>query len=329
MAEEAEQPIISKTEPTQTFEDHENTDAILALSVFPDGRHMVTGSADRMLRLWDLKDRTVLKKIEGHRGRVRAVAVAVASQNRQLIASADNGEVIFWDRDTGESLTPAIKAHSKYIRSLDFSPDGMMLATGSMDHMVKLWDTETWQQQGTSINCHAAVYSVRYSPSGKLLAIATNSDIQIWNPLGTRDRIAHFKDHMQKLYVGITLPLAWMPDGTRLLSGGCILDPTIRQWDIFTGQQVGDPWKGHEHDINAIAVNFDGTLVASASTDHHVYLWQLWDRKTIAIFRHSSLVRCIAFSVDGKRILGSDEKKILEWTIPERAACDVKACAYS
>lgn len=58
----------------------------LALSVFPDGRHIVTGSADRMLRLWDLKDRTVLKKIEGHRGRVRAVAVA--SQDRQLIASA-------------------------------------------------------------------------------------------------------------------------------------------------------------------------------------------------------------------------------------------------
>jgi WD40 repeat protein len=103
MAEEAEQPIISTTEPTQTFEDHENTDNILALSVFPDGRHMVTGSADRMLRLWDLKDRTVLKKIEGHRGRVRAVAVA--SQDRQLIASADNGEVVFWNRDTGESRT--------------------------------------------------------------------------------------------------------------------------------------------------------------------------------------------------------------------------------
>jgi len=327
MAEEAEQPIISTTEPTQTFEDHENTDNILALSVFPDGRHMVTGSADRMLRLWDLKDRTVLKKIEGHRGRVRAVAVA--SQDRQLIASADNGEVVFWNRDTGESLTPAIKAHSTYIRSLDFSPDGMMLATGSMDHTVKLWNTETWQQQGNPINCNAEVYSVRYSPSGELLAIATNSDIQVWNPLGTRNCIAHFKDHMHRLYVGTTLPLAWMPDGTRLLSGGCRLDPNIREWDIFTKQQVGDPWKGHKHDINAITVNSDGTLVASASTDHHIRLWQLWDRKTIAVFRHSSSVRCIAFSVDGKCILGSDDKKISEWTIPEYAACDVKACAYS
>lgn len=328
MAEEAEQPVIPKTEPVQTFEDHENTGTILALSVFPDGQHMVTGSADRMLRLWDLKDRTVLKKIVGHRGRVRAVAVT-ASQDRQLIASADNGEVIFWDRDKDEALTPAIKAHSTYIRSLDFSPDGMMLATGSMDHTVKLWNTETWQQQGNSINCDAEVYSVRYSPSGELLAIATNSDIQIWNLLGTRNRIAHFKDHMNKLYVGTTLPLAWIPDGTRLLSGGCRLDPTIRQWDVITGQQVGDPWRGHNHDINAIAVNSDGTLVASASTDHHIRLWQLWDRKTIAIFRHSSLVRCIAFSVDGKRILSGSDDKISEWTVPKHVAGGVKVCVYS
>jgi WD40 repeat protein len=328
MGEEVEQPIITKTEPTQTFEDLENTNTVLALSVFSDGRHMVTGSTDRMLRLWDLKDRTVLKKIEGHRGWVRAVA-ASQPEDRQLIASTDNGEVIFWDRDTGESLTPAIKAHSTYIRSLDFSPDGKMLATGSKDHTVKLWNTETWQQQGNPINCYAEVYSVRYSPSGELLAIATNSDIQIRNPLGTRDCIAHFKDYMHTLYVGITLPLAWMPDGTRLLSGGCRLDPTIRAWDIFSGQQVGDPWKGHNHDINAIAVNSDGTLVASASTDHHVRLWQLWDRKTIAIFRHTSLVRCVTFSMDGKRILSGSDGKISEWTVPEDATCDVKACVYS
>jgi hypothetical protein len=51
MGEEAEQPIITNTESTQTFEDHKNTDTVLALSVFSDGQHMVTGSADRMLRL--------------------------------------------------------------------------------------------------------------------------------------------------------------------------------------------------------------------------------------------------------------------------------------
>ncbi|KAG0703056.1 hypothetical protein DFH29DRAFT_998842 [Suillus ampliporus] len=322
MAEEAAQLVIPIIAPVRTFEDHVN--AVLALAVFPDRRHMVTGSADKTLRLWDLNDGTVLKKMEGHRGLVRAVAV---SQHRQLIASADNGEFIAWDRDTGESLTPPIKAHSTFIRSLDFSPDGTMLATGSSDHTTKLWNTETWKLQGNPINCSAEIYSVRFSPSGELLAIATNFDIQIWNT-GTRERIANFKDHMgTAIYVGINLPLAWMPDGTRLLSGGCILDPTIRQWDLSTRQQAGDPWKGHDHEINAIAVNSDGTLVASASRDHHVRLWRLWDRKTIAIFQHSSWVRCVTFSADGKRILsGGIDNKISEWVVPEAALPDAKAC---
>jgi WD40 repeat protein len=305
MEEETAQPITIIDAPDRMFE---NTDTVLAVAVFPDQRHMVTGSADRMLRLWDLDNGTrVSKRMEGHRGLVRAVAVL---QDRNLIASADHGDIIIWDRDTGESLTPTpINAHATYIRSLDFSPDGKTLVSGSSDHMTKLWDTETWQKRGNPIDCNAEVYSVRYSPSGELLAIATTSDIQIWNP-GTRTCKATFKDHMHNVYVGTSLPLTWKPDGTGLLSGGCRADPTIREWDLSTpGQQVGDPWKGHEHDINAIAVNSDGTLVASASTDHDVRLWRLWNRKTIAIFRHSSnQVHCVTFTADGKRILsGGDD----------------------
>jgi WD40 repeat protein len=216
-----------------------------------------------------------------------------------------------------------------YIRSLDFSPDGKTLVSGSSDHTTKLWNTETWQQRGNPLPCNAEVYSVRYSPSGKLLAIATNSEIQIWNP-GTRECKTIFKDHMQKVYVGTSLPLAWKPNGT-LLSGGCIADPTIREWDPSIPGQRNDPWKGHKHDINAIAVNSDGTLAVSASSDHDIRLWRLWDRKTIAIFRHSSSqVHCVTFTADGKRILsGGDDKKVSEWTIPEHAFKDSKVSVYS
>jgi WD40 repeat protein len=321
------QPITVTDVPDRTFD---NTNTVLAVAVFPNKRHMVTGSTDRMLRLWDLENGVnALKTMEGHRGFVRAVAV---SQERKLIASADRGDIIIWDSDTGKLLTPTpIKAHASvtYIRSLDFSPDGKTLVSGSSDHTTKLWNTETWQQRGNLIPCNAEVYSVRYSPSGELLAIATDSDIQIRDS-GTRECKAIFKDHMQKVYVGTSLPLAWKPDGT-LLSGGCKADPTIREWDLSIPGQRNDPWKGHEHDINAIAVNSDGTLVASASADHDVRLWRLWDRKTIAIFRHSSSqVHCVTFTADGKRILsGGDDKKVSEWTIPEHAFSDVKVCVYS
>jgi WD40 repeat protein len=163
--------------------------------------------------------------------------------------------------------------------------------------------------QGDPIEC-GDVNCIRYSPSGQLLAIATDQNIQIYNP-GTRERVASFKAHTKQ-----NLSLAWTPDGTRLLSGGDGKDRTIREWDPLTWQQVGLPWEGHTHCIWAIAINPAGTLVASASFDKHVRLWRLSDRQNIGVFEHSSLVYTVTFSVDGRHILsGGRDKKISEWEV--------------
>jgi WD40 repeat protein len=194
---------------------------------------------------------------------------------------------------------------------VDFSPDGTVLATGSYDGMTKFWCTKTWQMQGDPIECDY-VCCVRYSPSGELLAIATYDNIHIYNS-GTRERVASFKGHTNR-----NLSLAWTPDGTRLLSGGSSGDPTIREWDPLTWQQVGHPWKGHTHSIWAIAINPAGTLVASASFDKHVRLWRLSDRQNIGVFQHSSSdIYSVTFSVDGRHILsGGEDNKISEWEVP-------------
>jgi len=301
------QSIIISTTPVRAFKNQKGS--INALAVLPDGRRIVTSTYGDMVRLWDLKDGAVVKKMEGHPRTVRALAV---SRDGQLIASGDDYDFFAWHGEAGESLTQAFRAHSDRLYSLEFSPDGAVLASGSRDKTTKLWSTETWQLQGNPMECHSSVSCVRYSPSGEHIAIATDSDIQIWSP-GTRECIAKFKAH-----VTINLSLAWTPDGTRLLSGGTTSDPTVREWDASTWQQVGDPWEGHNNQINAIAVNYAGTLVASASRDHYVRLWRLSDQRTIAIFKHSNRVCCVTFSVDSKHILsGGDDAKISEWAVPK------------
>jgi WD40 repeat protein len=270
---------------------------------------MVTGSQqDKIPRLWDIKEGVMLKKMERHGSLVWALVV---SRDGQLIVSGGwNGELVAWDGNTGEPLTQAIKVHTDWILSLDFSPDDKMLATGSQDHTARLWNTKTWQEQGNSIQCGSLVRWVQYSPSGEHLAIATLSNIQIWK-LGTRECVAKFQ-------AGTNFSLAWTPDGTRILSSGG--DCTIREWDSLTWQQVGDPWKGHSQGIRAIALNSNGTLVASASEDNHVRLWRLSDKQTIAIFKHSDQVYCVTFSADDRHILsGGADTKISKWQVPEDA----------
>jgi WD40 repeat protein len=178
--------LIPITTPLREFKGHE--DYVMAVAVFHDKRRMVTGSWDSTLRLWDLEKGVMLKKMEGHSNEVLGLAI---SRDGQLIASSDEGgEVIVWHGETGESLTQPIKAHSSAIYSLDFSPDGTVLATSSWDKTTKLWNTKTWQPQGnpSPVWCdYSEVNCIQYSPSGKVLAIAT-SNIQIYNP-GKRKRI--------------------------------------------------------------------------------------------------------------------------------------------
>jgi len=304
---EASQPIVRMI-PIRPFKGHEST--VTAGAMFPDGRRMATGSYDKTLRIWDLKDGIVLKKMEGHHGFVRTVA---GSRDGQLIASGDkHGELIAWHGDTGESLTQPIDAHSDWIRSLDFSPDSGVLATGSWDGTTKLWCTDTWKMQGYPINCGAAVNCVRYSPSGERVAIATHRDIQIWNPR-TRKRIVKFKAGAEGAW---NSSLAWTPDGTRLFSGGSASDPTLREWDSSTWKQVGDPWRGHTDNISAIAVNPTGTLFASASSDNSVRLWRL-SGQCIAIFMDSRPVSFVTFSADGRQVFsGGVDMKTSEWEVP-------------
>ncbi|KAG2153443.1 uncharacterized protein EDB93DRAFT_1248716 [Suillus bovinus] len=314
---EAEHPAIRITTASRIFEGHRHS--IFAVVVFPDRRRMVTASYDKTLRLWDIEDGVVLKVMQGHRFGVRVAAV---SRDGQFIASGDfGGELIAWNKD-GESLTQPIRVHSNKVFSLDFSPDSSFLASGSLDTTVELWNTKTWQVQGNPINCETEIRSVRYSPSGEYLAIATKTDIQIWNPR-KRECIAKFLGH--SAFNGAwNYSLTWTSDGTRLFSTGSRLDPTIREWDTSTWKQVGEPCKGHTETVYMTALNPAGTLIASASEDKQVRLWRLSDRSTIAIFKHPGQLYCVTFSTDGKHILtGGSAVIISKWAVPSSLLEDI------
>jgi dipeptidyl aminopeptidase/acylaminoacyl peptidase len=109
------------------------------VALSPDGRTLaIAGAAGAALH--DAASGAVRCKLEGHRGRVRAVEFHPGGE--ALATAGDDGTVALWRTADGASLA-TIAAHDNGVLCLDFSPDGKRLATGGGDDRLRLWDVAT------------------------------------------------------------------------------------------------------------------------------------------------------------------------------------------
>ncbi|OAX32265.1 WD40 repeat-like protein [Rhizopogon vinicolor AM-OR11-026] len=315
------QPAETHRVLVETFEGHE--DSIISIATFPDGKRIVTGSTDETIRIWRLADGREMKKWVVKK---KVSALLILRDGKQVVsaegddADDDLGGAVCWqlwvrDAETGRVVAGPLGGHTNLVFALDISLDGGILASGSFDRTVILWDTKTWQRKGHPLQCGAHVSWVRFSPTREL-GVATSGDIQIWD-FDRRERLAQFKGHAN-FNNSRNRSITWTRDGTHLLSAGDENDPVIRSWDTSTLEQAGNSWTGHDRGIYNIILNPAGTLLVSVSDDHTIRLWQLSTGTEVAHYEHSDPVFRVAFSVDGRFIFsGGRDKKMLQWEIPE------------
>ena len=142
-----------------------------AIRFSPDGKWLATAGQDRTVRVWTVGDWQPAATLPGHNGTIYGLAW---SPDSKLLASAGLGDftACIWDIAQKSLLHSLV--HPDQARSIDWSPQGNLLAVAYGDAGVQLWDTSSWQKQRllSQSSKPAQLYSVRFSPSGALVVVA-------------------------------------------------------------------------------------------------------------------------------------------------------------
>jgi len=197
--------------------------------------------------------------------------------------------------------------HTFWVNSVSFSPDGKMLASGSADNTIKLWNLENGENIYSLTVHNKSVYSVNFSPDGKMLASGSaDNTIKLWD-VKTGINIQTIAEHNSAVN-----SVSFSPDGKMLASGSS--DKKIKLWAVKTGKNIYT-LTGHNSAVNSVSFSPDGKILASGSSDKTIKLWNLETGQSITTLTgHNSAVNSVSFSPDGKSLAsGSSDKTIKLW----------------
>jgi predicted NACHT family NTPase len=154
------------------------------------------------------------------------------------------------------------------------------------------------------------VYSVAFSPDGKLLASVSKGNILLWDVNSHKLLDPPLNGHTDSVSW-----LAFSPDRKTLASGS--YDSTIRLWDVETHQALGLPLKNHEGKINAVAFSPDGQYLASSGSDGFVKLWDCETRQPLCdLYKGAGGSDALfAFSADNNNIIANEFSGLKVWDV--------------
>ncbi len=271
----------------------------------PNGREVLSGSADKSVKLWDMATGRLLRTFEGHSDAV--ASVAFSADGARVLSGSGDKTLKLWDAATGQLLR-TFEGHTDAVTSVAFSPDGRRVLSGSADKMLKLWNADTGQLLRTFEGHTDAVTSVAFSPDGRrVLSGSADETLKLWDAA---------TGQVQRTFEGDQWwinSVAFSPNGAHVLSGS--EDQTIKLWDVATGHLLHS-FKGHSDKIKSVAFSPDGARVLSGSHDKTLKLWDAAAGKLLRTIEeaHSQVITSVAFSPDGARVLsGSFDNTLKLW----------------
>ncbi len=236
--------------------------------------------------------------------------------------------------------------------SVAFSHDGTLLASGSANGTIKVWNVNT-REEAASLDGHTGqVLALDFSPDGTLLASGSRDNtVRLWN-VATEAHVATLEGHTDGIVSLDFLPggklatkswrdgtvriwdvqtrsqnstintdavgtVALSPDGATLASS---ISWAIKLWSLSTGVQTGALNHMREYNYAQLAFSPDGTILA-VTANGLIEIWNVPTRELLAtISGGPGGVGRMLFSPNGKQLIGTADKGIKFWDVSEWTA---------
>lgn len=285
----------------------------------PDGKMIASGTVEGDVNLWDRSTNKVAKTLKGH---LSEVGVLNFSPNGQTVAAGNfDGTITLWDISTGQELK-SLKGHSGMLQ-VQFSPDGQKIASVSADGRVKLWEFQTDQAPKT-LPCEADYptqicqtslrdIDVAFSSDNRTITYPGNRTLTVWDINANRE----VKTIEARSIVGafssdgkiVASPVNKGEDSTAIVLQDTSTGNIFKTLNTKTGQFSPHALKkkklfGGFSNISHISFSLHEKLIAAASDDHRMTVWNYQTGKKIKTFEGlTDWTGSISFSPNRKLIV--------------------------
>ena len=269
--------------------------SIVALALSGDGQTLITGGREGYISVWALPAGTLAQVIKTKAGVVDDLAIS--PDQKYLATSHEDRAVRLWTMDSQRhlQLQHTLLGHRHVIWSVGFGTRPrpnvagnhiemqLLLASGSSDQTVRVWDVATGQALYTlrgepralgALAIHPLSPTQQAAAGGAewlLAAVGYDQLIHLWQGRGVQVDVPRQHRRFHGAH-GLLYSVAISANGQWLASVGS--NPTVDLWDIASGQ-ILQTLHGHSKSVLAVAFNPASNLLASGSTDGTVQLWAL------------------------------------------------------
>ncbi len=280
------------------------SDAIMTYT--SDSIHLLTvgntANKESQIAYWDTQDYEIVKEMSLETN----FNAAAISPDQKILATGD-GPLQFWELETGKRLSNNTEWVGEF-QSMEFSPDGSRLVTGSRWDRVDVWDVDTAELLNSMAHGDE-VLSVSNSPDGETIASGSDDGtVRMWDANIGELRITILDHRPMELY-----SVTFSPDGKTLTCGG---ENEVQWWDLQNSKQINTTFV-RQSDVHSIKFSADGNMLVTRDSSNKARLWDVATGRFLGSFRgDETKFSSIAISPDGCMLAtGTRDNKVCIWEI--------------